>query len=317
MLLTACGAPNRGPARGAVADPVAAADATARADWREAADRWYAVYLADGGRDPHAMVETARAMLALGDPESAINMVDLGLRDHPTDVDLLEMKAQVLVAMGFRRPAEKFFQQVVEAQPRRAVSLLGLGRTRIELGLESGAVAPLQEYIRIQGGSFEAYSLLARAMKGAKDPSGAYVAWTKAFEFPGATVQDLLSASALCLDADVRRAHPDATAVCRRWLEDAVSIDPQCSPAHFQLGVLSEEVGAYDRAIEHYRDAVEKDPECLMALTNLAVLYAGRSDETHTREFVQRALQFERDTDRRRALLRLIETFDKRPEDRP
>lgn len=303
--------------RGAVANPAAAAEATALKKWRDAADLWYAVYLADEGRNSHAVVETSRALLELGDSESANNMIDLGLKDRPEDADLLEMKGQILVAMGYRRPAERYFQQAVAVQPRRAVSLLGLGRTRLELGLDGAAIAPLQEYLKVKGGSFEAYSLLAQAMKGAKDPAGAYVAWTKAFEFPGGTVQDMLTASALCLDGDVRRAHPASTTVCRGWLERAVSIDPQCSPAHFQLGVLSEEVGAYERAIEHYRDAVEKDPECLMALTNLAVLYSGRNDETHTREFVQRALQFERDTDRRRALLHLIEAFEKKADGRP
>lgn len=300
-----------------MADPVAAEHAAAVGNWREAADRWYAVYLADAGKNPRAIVETSRALLKLGDAESANNMIDLGLENRPDDVELLETKADILVAMGFRRPAERYYQRAVEQQPRRASALLGLGRARVELGLDSAAVAPLETYLEEKGGSFQAHSLLARAMKGAKDPAGAFVAWTKAFEFPGADVQDFLTAASLGLDGDVRRAHPDAPKVCRTWLDRALAIDPQCSPAHFQLGVLSEELGAYDQAIQHYRDAIEKDPECLVALTNLAVLYSGRQDEPHTREMVQRALQFERDTDRRRALLKLLESFDRKPDDKP
>jgi cytochrome c-type biogenesis protein CcmH/NrfG len=119
------------------------------------------------------------------------------------------------------------------------------------------------------------------------------------------------------LDANVRRAHPDATAVCHGWLEKAIAFDPQCSSAHFQLGLLSEETGAFDAAIAHYRRAAELDPSCLHALTNLAILYSSRGDEPKTREMVQRALQFEVDPDRRRALLHLLDPFEKKLDDKP
>lgn len=317
-LLGACRSQGAGGAtRGASADPIAAADASARKDWRDAADRWYAVYLADQGQHVKPIVETARALLMSKDWENANNMIDLGLRDHPDDIDAIEVKADILVAMGFRRPAERYYQRVVESQPQRTSALLSIGRTRVELGLDAAAVAPLQEYVRLHGGNFESYGLLARAMNGAGDPSGAFVAWTKAFDYPGATAEDILTASALCLNADVVRTHPNAPAVCRGWLEKAIALDPQCTPAHFQLGVISEGAHAYDEAIEHYRRAVETDPSCLMALTNLAVLYSGRTDEPKTREMVQRALQLETDTDRRRALLKLLDPFEKKPEEKP
>lgn len=316
-LLGGCQAVNQGPSRDAVADPNQAADATARRDWRDAADRWYAVYLANQGKGAKPIVETARAMLMLEDTESANNMIDIGLRDHPDDADVLEMKADILVAMGFRRPAENYYQRVVEGEPKRTSALLALGRTRIQLGLGASAVAPLQEFVRLHGGDFESYGLLARALRGAGDPCGSYVAWTKAFAHPGGGEADILTASELCMDADVLRMHPDSPAICRGWLERAVALDPQSTRAHFQLGLLYEDAHAYDTAIEHYRRAVETDPACLMALTNLAVLYSARGDEPRTREMVQRALQLEQDQDRRRGLARLLEPFEKRPQEKP
>jgi tetratricopeptide (TPR) repeat protein len=309
--------PQSGPVSGASSDPHAAAAATARKDWRDAADRWYAVYLAEQGRDPKAMRETARALLMLDDAESANNMVDLALRDHPDDVDLLEMKADILMSMGYRRAAERYYQQVLDKDPVRPSSLLAIGRARIQLGLEGAAVAPLQELVRVRGGDYESYSLLARALKGSGDPAGSFVAWKHAFEHPGATVDDMLTAAALSLDANVRRAHSDATAVCHGWLEKAIAFDPQCSSAHFQLGLLSEETGAFEAALAHYRRAVELDPSCLQALTNLAILYSSRGDEPKTREMVQRALQFEVEPDRRRALWRLLDPFERKGEEKP
>ncbi len=316
-LAASCGGPSRGPVAGASADPHAAAAATARKDWREAADRWYAVYTIDQGRDPQAILETSRALLMLDDAESANNMVDVGLAQHPENVDLLEMKADILVSMGYRRPAERYYQRVLDKDPVRPSALLAIGRARIQLGLEGSAVAPLQELVRVRGGDYESYALLARAFKGSGDPSSSFVAWKRAFDHPGATVEDMLIASALSLDANVRRAHPDATAVCHGWLEKAIAFDPQCSSAHFQLGLLSEETGAFDAAIAHYRRAAELDPSCLHALTNLAILYSSRGDEPKTREMVQRALQFEVDPDRRRALLHLLDPFEKKLDDKP
>lgn len=317
LLLAGCGSTQTGPSRSASSDPQAAAAASGRGDWRDAADRWYAVYLADHGATVRPIVETSRALLMNKDAESANNMVNLGLRDHPDDADLLEMKADILVAMHFRRPAETYYERVLQVDPKRATALLGLGRVRLELGLSSTAVGPLQELARVRGGDYESYSMLARALKGSGDASGAFAAWKQAFAHSTSIVEDLLTASALSLDAEVQRTHPDALTTARGWLEHAISLDPQCTKGHFQLGLLAEESNAYNAAIEHYRRAAETDPACLMALTNLAVLYSGHGDEAGTREMVRRALMLEQDADRRKALLRLLEPFDKKPEEKP
>jgi hypothetical protein len=55
----------------------------------------------------------------------------------------------------------------------------------------------------------------------------------------------------------------------------------------------------------------------LEAITNLAILYSSRSDEAKTREMVQRALQFEVEPDRRRALLRLLDPFERKSDEVP
>ena len=235
-----CFAPRAGPVSGASADPAAAAAATARKDWREAADRWYAVYLLNRGQNVQAVLETSRALLMLEDAESANNMIDDGLRRHPEDVDLLEMKADILVVMGFRRSAENYYQRVLTIDPLRRSTLLSIGRARIQLGLESAAVAPLQSLVAATGGDYESYSLLARALKGSGDAAGAYLAWKNAFEHPGAALEDMLTASALSLDTNVRRAHPGAAAECSRWL-DKVSRNGIAAPAPSSAEVVAAE----------------------------------------------------------------------------
>jgi tetratricopeptide (TPR) repeat protein len=296
-------------------DPRAAAAATQRGDWRAAAERWWAVWIATPRGDARACAEAARALLELGDAESAGNLLEQGLAKFPADANLVEWKSRSLEKLGFRRAASEYLERALALEPDRASALLALGRIRMDLGLETAAAEPLRRYVTQTGGNAQSYALLARALRGSGDLSGAYQAWTRAFELGDPAVEELLHAASLALDADLRATHPEATAVSRGWLEQALAKDPMCTRAHFQLGLLSHELGAYEQAIEHYRRAVATDPACLVAITNLAILHSGAGDEVATREMVARALALEKDDDRRRALQRLLDPFDRPRED--
>jgi tetratricopeptide (TPR) repeat protein len=270
------------------------------------------LFLAEEGRPADACRETARALMGLKDFESACHILDLGLEVHPTDAGLLTQKGEALVALGFRRAAEGCFLRALDADPRSVDALIALGKLRIELGLESSAVSPLQRAVDITGGDFSTWRLLAKAQRESNASSKAYESWLKAFSMGAGTVEDLVEAATLYLDDSFRRVHPEAGDQLCAWLQAAIERDPQCTRAHFQLGALSEELGRRDEAIEHYRRAVEIDPACLMALTNLAILYSRSGDGENTSRMVDRALALEQDGGRRRALQKLLVPFAKR-----
>lgn len=285
--------------------------ATRVEDWSQAASLWHALFLADPDRPVEACREAARALIRLEDPESAAKLLDLGRRAHPEDPDLLALKGEALVAMGFRRAAEESFEHALRIDPLRVDALIALGRLRIDLGLESSAVEPLQRAVDITGGDFETLRLLAKALRESGLAPKAYSTWVKAFSMGTGTVDDLVEAATLFLDDSFRGAHPESGEQMCIWLRTAVERAPQCVRAHFQLGVLCEEMGRREEAIEHYRRAVEIDPGCLMALTNLAILYSNHGDEPNAREMVVRALALEQDGNRRRALQKLLDPFEK------
>jgi tetratricopeptide (TPR) repeat protein len=286
--------------------------ATQAGDWNAAAERWYALFMADSKRPAEPCAQASRAFLALHDAESASSVLDLGLAEHPKDPTLLELKGEALVALGYRRAADDCFERALAIDPRLVPALLNLGKLRMELGLESGAVKPLRRAVEITGGDFQTWRLLARAEREAGNPRQAYESWTRAFAMGEGTVEDIVEASSLIVDESFRRAHPEAAERMCGWLEKAIAREPQCTRAHFQLGVLAEEMGKREEAIEHYRRAVEIDPSCLMSLTNLAILYASVGDEKETREMVNRALALEQDGNRRKALQKLLEPFDRK-----
>ncbi|MFN0006496.1 MAG: tetratricopeptide repeat protein [Planctomycetota bacterium] len=310
---SACGSPGRGPAVPTHSREEALA-ATRVEDWSQAASLWHALFLADPKRPVEACREAARALIRLEDPESAAKLLDLGLGAHPEDPELLTLKGEALVALGFRRAAEESYERALRVDPRRVDALIALGRLRIDLGLESSAVEPLQRAVDITGGNFETLRLLAKAQRESGLAPKAYASWVKAFSMGPGTVDDLVEAATLFLDDSFRKAHPESGEQMCTWLRTAAVRDPQCVRAHFQLGVLCEEMGRREEAIEHYRRAVEIDPGCLMALTNLAILYSNHGDELNAREMVVRALALEQDGNRRRALQKLLEPFEKNDE---
>ena len=292
----------------------AEAEAATRAgDWRAAAERWYALFISDPERPADACANAARAFLELHDIESASNLIDIGLAEHPEDSELLDQKGVALTALGFRRAAETWFERSLARDPRRVSALVHLGELRIDLGMESAAVKPLRQAVAITGGDFETWRLLARAEREAGEPARAFESWVKAFSMGDGSVADLVEAATLFVDESFGREHPEARAKMKKWLELAIERDPQCSRAHFQLGVQAEDCGQINEAIVHYRRAVEVDPDCLMALTNLAILYADAGQEGPARDMVTRALVLEQDGNRRRALQKLLDGFEKKP----
>lgn len=281
--------------------------ASAAGKWDAAAQSWWSIFCASQQKDEHACAETARAMLRLEDPESAIGVLKQGIANNPASAQLHELHGDALVQRNFRRAAESCYQKAVELEPKRASAWRALGRVRLELGYEKGALEPLRRAVELGIDDAPIWLLVARAARGAGDTCAAFDAYQRAFERSSADTATYIEGSTLCLESVVCRTRPDAIAVCRGWLDRAIEIDPQCTLAHFQLGVLAELENDADRAIEHYCRAVEVDPAYLPALRNLALLYAQRRDVPNTRKTVERALELERDPDRRKALEKLLE----------
>jgi predicted Zn-dependent protease len=306
----ACQTHSTMPSASCVANPREAAESAMQAgNWGLAAERWYAVFLQDRDAvEPCAM--TARALLHTKDADSASHVIDLGLENHPDNAELCELKADALVQLGFRRAAEEYYLRALEKEPKRASALLSLASMRMDLGWETAALGPLEQAIAITGGDPASWYMLAQARRAAGNPCGAFEAYAKAFARNQGSVDQLVAASTLTINDTLRRAHPDAPEVMQSWLARVVSREPQCTKAHFMLGVLSEELGNKDQAITQYRRAIETDPACLMSLRNLAVLYASMGDEKNTRDIVSKALALEKDHERRKALQRLLDPFE-------
>jgi len=96
---------------------------------------WFAV-------DPEPAVRgyLGRAQALEGDRERAITILNEGLVAHPESVCLYEARGALYRALGFRRAAQRDFEQAVDLDPTRGRNWFALGLVRQELGLSSIAL---------------------------------------------------------------------------------------------------------------------------------------------------------------------------------
>jgi len=305
-LLAGCALPGHQPKR-VESTPEEARAAMEARNWTLAAERWYGIFAADMEHRPEACSMTARAMLESKDAQNASHVLDLGLRYHPADPVLLELKGLALARLGFARAAVDCLERVLELHPDRAPAWIELGRARMQLGLEQAAARAFQSALELEPDNSSVWIELGRARARGSDPQGALAAYAMGFGHETDAVADLIEAAEQCALPAVKTKRAEYFELGLTWLGRVITREPQNVLAHFELGVLSEELGRKEEAVANYRRAIEIDLSYLPALRNLALLYASEGNVEGTREMVERSLALEHDTDRRAALQALME----------
>ena len=286
-----------------------AEEALTRQDWPRAADLWYSIHRAEKVKSPRPYLETARALYLCGDSESACMMIQSGLEVHPSNAGLLALYSNILEELGFKRAAELYYAQLVEADPTNFDGWVGLGRVRLGLGNESDAENPLRRALALSADDLESHMLLARVFQVEGDAPSAFDQYSRAIELGAKDLGFLLDAGAMTIEPEVLVARPEAAERGLKWIDTVIRADPQSTCAHFLRGVHMQRLGNNDEALVSFMRAVETDPSCVQALSKLATLYQEIGDELRKVEMATRALVIEQDPARRRALEHLLSDF--------
>ena len=285
VALTACAAPRDA---GLEANTRLAEAASRRGDWPLAADLWHRVYMAEGFQSARACMETSRALAELGDSESAEALVRDGIRRFPEDFALHELHGVVLEQTGYRRAAEGAYAKAVELQPGLIVSLEGLGRVRLQLGLETSAIPPLRRLVELDA-TPGALRMLARAARGGGELVLAYDTLLHLFDDTGGTSEELMAAASLGLESGLRSARRASPIVCEAWLARVLEADPQRTAAHVLLGTYRARAGDDAAAAKHLRRACETDPGCAEAFLDLAEVHLRLKETDSARALLKHA----------------------------
>ncbi|MBL8940802.1 MAG: tetratricopeptide repeat protein, partial [Archangium sp.] len=86
-----------------------------------------------------------------------------------------------------------------------------------------------------------------------------------------------LAAQAWAIYMDPTRKAESANA--RALMQKALTIDPACDRAHYQLGVIARVEGDMERAEKHFREAVRVNPRHLEASQELRLIEMRRKKE--------------------------------------
>ena len=123
---------------------------------------------------------------------------------------------------------------------------------------------------------------------------------------PKPKAEEECSAEELCLRATDRERHGRLDKA-RGLYEKALSIDSGLSRAHMGLGLLDYHAGSYESAHEHFRQAVERNPEDYEARYYLALGKSMLGDVGAAREILRRLIACGRQVEEATGLLRHIE----------
>ncbi len=117
---------------------------------------------------------------APGEWEKAIALLNAGLVENPTSATLFEARGALYRALGYRRAAQRDFEQAVELDPERGKAWFGLGLVRQELGLSSIAVSAFERAASLDVDSAELHLSWARAHRalGQRSPAAEHYART-------------------------------------------------------------------------------------------------------------------------------------------
>jgi len=287
------------------AELAAARRASAEQRWDEAASRWHDIFLRADENSLEACAQTARALIELRDPQSAQKLVELGLRTFPTDALLYEIKGNALEAQGFRRAAETAYEHALDGGRVSKSARLSLASLRCDLELYEAALEILEPQLHSGEACAREYTLAGKAYKALQRYDDAYACLEKAFELELPKPAQLVAAASMYADPRVRKKDARAASLSREWLERALRLDPQDTLGHLYLGMLAEDEQRDELAARCYRRAVETDPACMPALCALAEIEARRGNVELSQAIAMRALELEKDPERRSALEKL------------
>jgi tetratricopeptide (TPR) repeat protein len=284
-----------------------AEEATAAEEWERASRLWYDINLHEEIKTERSYLEAARAFYKNGDTEGACALLRRGLMDLPRAAELYHLYSVILEDCGYSRKAERTYEHLLEVSPDHLEGLIGLGRVRMELGLERAAAGPLRRASQLSPESVEPCVHLARVHQVIGDPVSAYNWYARAIELGADDPFFLLDAGSLATGEESVSELPGVHEKALAWLERTIVKVPQVTKAHYLRAVNLQALGREDEAIESYLRAVETDPGCLPGLIRLAELFAIRGDDVRSAEFVERALEIEQDIARRETLRSLLE----------
>jgi tetratricopeptide (TPR) repeat protein len=214
-----------------------------------------------------------------GHVREAAHEYELAARMDPTEKNLFDLGSDLLNHRGLE-PALKVFDFAVKRYPQSAKLRVGLGISYYSLGRYDDAVQTLCEAVDLDPRDTKALDFLGKMDD--ISPQYADEVTKRLFVFARNYPTNAAAQYYYALSLRKRTAAPstDNDRVAEPYLLRAIELNPDFTDAHYELGLLYQDLGENRKAIGQLEIAIKHRPNLVQAHYHLAQLYkkVGRPD---------------------------------------
>lgn len=210
---------------------------------------------------------------SLGDPLAAVRQFELAARADPSERNYFEWGSELLLHRAVLQ-ARDVFATGAKAYPKSERMLTAWGAALFAGAFYDEAARRLCEASDLNPADPEPYRFMGRIEISAPDPLPCVEQKLAGFaaQHPTDPLANYYYAMALW-KRNGQAVDTPAFAHVENLLKAAVKVDPKCSDAWLQLGVLQTRRNDYRKAVEFYTRAIEANPQMSEAHYRLGIAY--------------------------------------------
>jgi tetratricopeptide (TPR) repeat protein len=219
-----------------------------------------------------------------GDPLAAVHEFERAVREDPSEQNYFEWGSELLLHRAVWQ-AKDIFTAAIDVYPKSERMLTALGAALFAGALYDDAARRLCEASDLDPGDPEPYIFLGKVEISSPNPLPCVEQKLERFlaQRPEDPVASYFYAMTLWKQKGQAIDPPTLDRV-RDLLALAVKLDPACSDAYLQLGVLEATRRDYPKAIEFYSKAIEVNPQMSEAHYRLGMAYDRVGDKMKATE---------------------------------
>jgi tetratricopeptide (TPR) repeat protein len=219
-----------------------------------------------------------------GDPLAAVHEFERAVREDPSEQNYFEWGSELLLHRAVWQ-AKEVFTTGIYVYPKSERILTALGAALFAGALYDEAARRLCEASDLDPGDTEPYMFLGKVEISSPNPLPCVE--QKLERFAAERPEDPLASYFYAMTLWKQKGQaidPPTLDRVQDLLAKAVRLDPKCSDAYLQLGVLEATRRDYQKAIEFYTKAIEVNPQMSEAHYRLGMAYDRVGDKTKATE---------------------------------
>ena len=219
-----------------------------------------------------------------GDPLTAVHEFERAARHDPSEQNYFEWGSELLLHRAVWQ-AKDVFAAGIRAYPKSERMLTALGAALFAGALYDEAAQRLCEASDLDPGDTEPYTYLGKVEISSPNPLPCVD--QKLERYLTQSPEDPLASYFYAMALWKQKGQTIDSATLDRvqgLLSRAVKLDPRCSDAYLQLGVVEATRRDYPKAIEFYTKAIEVNPQLSEAHYRLGMAYDRVGDKTRASE---------------------------------